>query len=67
MKKNYLFSIFAVVLLVMATNMVAQTTAYVGVKSITSNWKDGYGMNGCVFSFDTADPSTVKEDRKSVV
>lgn len=61
MKKNYLFSIFAVVLLVMATNMVAQTTAYVGVKSITSNWKDGYGMNGCVFSFDTADPSTVKE------
>lgn len=61
MKKNYLFSTFAVVLLMMAMNMAAQTTAYVGVKSLTSDWEDGYGMNGCVFSFDTADPSTVKE------
>lgn len=61
MKKNYLLSIFAVVLSMMAMSMAAQTTAYVGVKSLTSDWKEGYGMNGCIFSFDTADPSTVKE------
>lgn len=61
MKKNYRFFSVALLLIGIAMNVVAQTTAYVALRETTSSWSEGNGFNGCVFAFDTTDPATVKD------
>lgn len=62
MRKVYFYLNLFVAFLFAAVNMNAQTTAYMAVNSTGGiSWKPGYGYNGCVFSFDISDPSTVKD------
>ena len=61
MKKDYRIFSVALLLLGIAMNVVAQTTAYVALKETTNSWDEGNGFNGCVFAFDTTDPATVKD------
>ena len=61
MRKDYRIFSVALLLLGIAMNVVAQTTAYVALKETTNSWDEGNGFNGCVFAFDTTDPATVKD------